>query len=83
LSVADDASDTADREHTRADRLRQSILKQAFSGQLVPHDDEANPPTVDTIAPDTTDTPSSNDRNSDAEDLLGSTDPDKQIEMDI
>ncbi|MCS3665629.1 type I restriction enzyme S subunit [Salinibacter ruber] len=83
LSVADDASDTADREHTRADRLRQSILKQAFSGQLVPHDDEANPPTVDTMASETTGTPSSNDRDSDAEDLLGSTDPDKQIEMDI
>jgi type I restriction enzyme S subunit len=38
LSVADDAAQTAEREHTRAERLRQSILKQAFSGQLVPHE---------------------------------------------
>jgi len=37
LSVADDAAQTTEREHTRAKRLRQSILKQAFSGQLVPH----------------------------------------------
>ena len=38
LSVADDAVQTTEREHTRAERLRQSILKQAFSGQLVPHE---------------------------------------------
>jgi type I restriction enzyme S subunit len=38
LSVADDAAQTTEREHTRAERLRQSILKQAFSGQLVPHE---------------------------------------------
>jgi type I restriction enzyme S subunit len=42
LSVADDASTTVEREQTRADRLRQSILKQAFSGQLVPQEDESN-----------------------------------------
>ena len=41
LSVADDAAATAEREHTRAERLRQSILKQAFSGQLVPHEKDA------------------------------------------
>jgi hypothetical protein len=39
--VADDAVQTTEREHTRAERLRQSILKQAFSGQLVPHEDGA------------------------------------------
>jgi len=38
LSVADDAAATVEREHMRAERLRQSILKQAFSGQLVPHE---------------------------------------------
>ena len=39
LSVADDASATTKQEQTRAERLRQSILKQAFSGNLVPHED--------------------------------------------
>ena len=38
LSVADDGATTVERERTRADRLRQSILKQAFSGRLVPHE---------------------------------------------
>jgi hypothetical protein len=38
LSVADDAAQTTEREQTRAERLRQSILKQAFNGQLVPHE---------------------------------------------
>ena len=35
LSVADEASQTVEREIKRAERLRQSILKQAFSGQLI------------------------------------------------
>jgi type I restriction enzyme S subunit len=35
LSVADDTVATIDRELQRAERLRQSILKQAFSGKLV------------------------------------------------
>ncbi|MFP4027126.1 MAG: restriction endonuclease subunit S [Candidatus Brocadiia bacterium] len=38
LSVADDTSYTVDREQSRARRLRQSILKQAFSGRLVSHE---------------------------------------------
>jgi type I restriction enzyme S subunit len=38
LSVADNSLQMTEREHTRAERLRQSILKQAFSGQLVPHE---------------------------------------------
>jgi len=38
LSLADDASDTVEHELKRSERLRQSILKQAFSGQLVPHE---------------------------------------------
>jgi len=46
LSVADDAAATAEREHTRAERLRQSILKRAFSGQLVPHDEDTAPPST-------------------------------------
>jgi len=37
LSVADDTAATIDRELQRAERLRQSILKQAFSGKLVAH----------------------------------------------
>jgi type I restriction enzyme S subunit len=49
LSVADDAAVTAEREHTRAERLRQSILKQAFSGQLVPHEDREAPSIPDTF----------------------------------
>lgn len=35
LSVANEATQTVEREIKRAERLRQSILKQAFSGQLV------------------------------------------------
>ena len=35
LSVADEATQTVEREIKRAERLRQSILKRAFSGQLV------------------------------------------------
>ena len=44
LSVADDASATTKQEQTRAERLRQSILKQAFSGKLVPHEAEHSAP---------------------------------------
>lgn len=83
LSVADDAAATAEREQTRAERLRQSILKQAFSGRLVPHEEDAAPPSVDGAASEQSDSDASNGRDSDVEDLLGSTDPDKQIEMDL
>jgi len=83
LSVADDAAATAEREHTRAERLRQSILKRAFSGQLVPHDEDAAPPSIDAKASEETDTGSRNDADSDFEDLMGSADPSKQIEMDL
>ena len=38
LSVADEIEATLDAELKRAERLRQSILKQAFSGKLVPQD---------------------------------------------
>mgnify|MGYP006435806449 CR=1 FL=1 len=47
LSVAEDAVQTVENENTRAARLRQSILKQAFSGTLVPHDDAPAPPAGD------------------------------------
>jgi len=40
LSVADDTAATIDRELQRAERLRQSILKQAFSGKLVAHTED-------------------------------------------
>ena len=83
LSVADDAAATAEREQTRAERLRQSILKQAFSGRLVPHEEDATPPSVDGAASEQSDSDASNGRDSHVEDLLGSTDPDKQIEMDL
>ena len=95
LSVADDASDTADREHTRADRLRQSILKQAFSGQLVPHDDgeaPSIPGTSTTVAngkddqesrSPTTDGSTTEGRSADGDDLLDGIDESNQIEMDI
>lgn len=35
LSVADNTTDSVDREQARAERMRQSILKEAFQGQLV------------------------------------------------
>ena len=43
LSVADAVEATVDAELKRSDALRQSILKQAFSGQLVPQDSNDEP----------------------------------------
>ena len=83
LSVADDTADTAKREETRAKRLRQSILKQAFSGRLVPHDENASPPSIDGTASEPSGSEAAGGTDSDIEDLLGSTDPSKQIEMDL
>ena len=43
LSVADEIEATLDAELKRAERLRQSILKDAFSGKLVPQDPKDEP----------------------------------------
>jgi type I restriction enzyme S subunit len=90
LSVADDATATAEREHTRAERLRQSILKQAFSGRLVPHDEDATPPAIESSSSDGSPSSASEETDSSsgeddviAEELYNGGDPGKQIEMDL
>jgi type I restriction enzyme S subunit len=83
LSVADDAAATVEGEHTRAERLRQSILKQAFSGRLVPHDENETPPLINGDASEHSSSDASDRAESDIEDLLGDTDPGKQIDMDL